>query len=53
VAVNVGFVGVVGEVEDEPQAETRTLRATTRRERRFIGPTPFSTDMINRISGSG
>jgi hypothetical protein len=43
VAVNVGFVGVVGAVEDElPQAAANTPRVTnSREEKRFIGPAPF------------
>src|SRR3954471_2205618 len=46
VAVKVGFVGVVGAVDDElPHADTRTPRATERRAKRFIGPTPFSRRM--------
>jgi hypothetical protein len=50
VAVNVGFVGAVGVVEDEPQPETRTPKATHRRDRRFIEPTPFR-DTISKTSG--
>src|SRR5471032_766240 len=42
-AVKVGFVGVVVAAVDElPQPDTRTPRATKRRARRYIEPTPFA-----------
>src|SRR6185369_5811071 len=41
VAVNVGLVGVVGAAgESLPQADTRTPRATVKRDKRLIGTTP-------------
>src|SRR4051794_36958125 len=52
VATNVGLVGVVGAVEDEPQPDTNTPRANSR-DNRFIGATPFAKDTISRICGSG
>src|SRR5258707_11473664 len=53
VAVNVGLVGVVGAVEDElPQPDTSTANATTRRDRRFIGPTPLTRYTIRRTFAS-
>src|SRR3954470_23269135 len=48
VAVKVGFVGVVGAVEDDPQPDTRTPSVATRRDRRFIGPTPLREMTISR-----
>src|SRR3954471_16859309 len=41
VAVNVGLVGLVGAVEELPQADAKRPRAATRTETRFIGFTPF------------
>ena len=39
--------------DELPQPDTRTARATIKRDRRFIRPTPFPTDTISRTSGSG
>src|SRR5471032_2316760 len=53
VAVNVGFVGVVVAAVDElPQPDTRTPRATMSRDKRFIRPTPLARDMLSRTSAS-
>src|SRR5471032_1407349 len=53
VAVNVGFVGdVVAAVDELPQPDTRTPRATMSRDKRFIRPTPLARDMLSRTSAS-
>jgi hypothetical protein len=41
VAVNVGFVGAVGAVEEEPHPAAKKPRATNKRDTRFIKSTPF------------